>query len=1071
MVEVAPVRQLTSRGIAVTDQMQYATRDLPTGTLTLLFADIEGSTQVLQQLGERYASIQVIYRQLLNAACQQWNGYKVDEQGDALFAVFARATDAVSAAVEAQRSLAAHSWPDESALRVRMGLHTGTPEQTATGYVGLDVHYAARLAHAAHGGQVLLSQTTHALVKNALPEGVGLLDIGEYRLRDFPHHQRLFQLVISDLPAVFPPLRTTANSFQNLPAQLTPLIGREQEITAVCALLQRNEVRLLTLTGTGGIGKTRLGIEVAAQLCETFADGVVYVPLAPIIHPSLVLPAIKQAPALMQPLHNQSTQHLDDLKTLLRDRHMLLVLDNFEQVLDAAPDLTDLLLACPSLKVLVTSRAMLRVQGEYEFIVPPLPLPKCTHLPTVEALTQYASVALFLERALSIKPDLPLTKANIQAIATICVYLDGLPLAIELAAARIKLLPPQALLRQLTQTHRLAVLTGGARDAPERQQTLRSTLDWSYNLLDSTEQQLFRLLSIFVGGASLDAIASVYNAVVGVSIVAPVLDTLASLIDKSLLLQPEQVGEEVRFVMLETVREYGLESLHIAGEDEVAWQALASYYMSLTEQAELRYSGAEQVAWLQRLEQEHENMRVVLQWLLTQGETDHDMTMALRMGTALRKFWVIRGPYREGRVFLERALAERAGVAPAVQAKALFALANLAFLQSDFDAAEASCQESLKLFRELGDRRGIAYALYLLAWVARDDITVDIALTREALVLFRELDNKEFIAWSIYTLAYLSALRGEYERSIRLIEKGLTLHRALGNTRGVAHSLLTKGHIHIHSQGNLKFADACLDESLPLLKELDDREGIATAGILRGQLALRRGNTSLARSLFEESLHLYKKAGSPQGRIHALSHLARAIAAQGDDEIASGYYREGLALARELSMKEWMATCLEGLAVVAVKQYQSDRAVCLWGAAESLREAVHVPIPLNERASYQRMVTDARAVLGEHTFADLWALGRMVTLDQALTLPDREIALPASTTALSAPSATFPAGLTEREVEVLRLVARGLKNVEIAEELGLSKKTIAHHMTHIFNKTTCENRASVVTFAFQHNLI
>ncbi len=872
-----------------------------------------------------------------------------------------------------------------------------------------------------------------------------------------------------DISATQPMVHPAENRFQNLPAQLTSLVGREKEIKAVCTLLERDEVRLLTLTGTGGIGKTRLGIEVASHLSETFADGVVFVPLAPIIHPKLVLPSIKQALDLVQPLRDQSTQHIDDLKAFLRDRHLFLVLDNFEQVLAAAPDITDLLLACPHLKVLVTSRAVLRVQGEYEFIVPPLALPKWTHLPAIEVLTQYASVALFLERAQFIKPDLSLTKANMQAIATICVYLDGLPLAIELAAARVKLLPPAALLRHLTQTHRLAVLTGGARNAPERQQTLRNTLAWSYNLLDQTEQQLYRLLSIFGGGCTLEAIEAISNAVIGN--VISVLDTLASLIDKSLLHQSEQEGNEARFVMLETVREYGLDCLQTNGEDEVAWQALATYYLALAEQAESQYAGSEQVSWLQRLELEHENIRAVLKWLLERGEAGHGMTLALRLGAALRNFWVVRGPFREGRVFLERALTVREGVAREVQAKALFAATNLAFLQSDFDAAETYCQESLKLFRELGDRPGVAYALYLQAWVARDDILIDIELAEEALRLFREIGDREFVAWSIYTLAYLESLRGEYESAFGLIKESLALHKVLGNTRGVAHTLLTVSLIHVVSQGDMALADAYLDESLPLFKELDDQDGFATAGILRGQLALYRGDVAQARSLFEESLKRYKKLGSLQGMIHALYHIARATAAQGDEKTASAFYRESLDIARKLKMKEWIAACLDGLADVAMSEDRCDWAVCLRGTAEALRKAVHIPIPLIDRASYERSVNSTRARMCANTFENLWALGRALTCEQVLALQGQEITLPPSP-AIDAPSpsTSYPAGLTEREVQVLRLVAHGLTNAEIAEALGLSKKTIAHHLTHIFNRTTTDNRAAAVAFAFRHGL-
>ena len=858
-------------------------------------------------------------------------------------------------------------------------------------------------------------------------------------------------------------------TIQNLPAQLTSLIGRECEIAAVCALFERKEVRLLTLSGTGGIGKTRLGIEVAAHLSESFADGVAFIPLAPIIHPRLVPLTIKQTLGLLQPVHNQNTRHIDDLKAFLRDRHMLLVLDNFEQVLAAAPDITDLLLACPYLKVLVTSRAVLRVQGEYEFIVPPLALPRWTHLPAIEALTQYASVALFLERALSIKPDLSLTKANMQAIATICVKLEGIPLAIELAAARVKLLPPQALLHQLTQTHRFKVLTGGMRDVPERQQTLRNTLTWSYNLLDQAEQQLFRLISIFVGGCTLDAIEAVSKARAGEAV--PVLDTLAALIDKSLLHQTEQEGEEVRFVMLETVREYGLDCLLNSGEDEAAWQALAAYFLALAEQAEPQYAGSEQAAWLQRLEREHENMRAVLHWLLGQGEAGHGMTMALRLGAALKNFWAIRGPYREGRVFLERALAVREGVAPVIQAKAFLTLGSLDFLQSDFVAAEAYCQESLHLFRELEDRVGVAYALYLLSWIARDDITIDIALAEEALALFREFGDREYIAWSVYTLGYLDYLRGEYNSAFRLIEESITLQKELSNTRGVAHGLITIARIHIASQNDLAKADTYLYEGLPLLKKLDDQVGFASTGVLRAQLALYRGDAAQARSLLEETLILYKKIGSQEGMIHANYYIARAAIAQGDDVTAQVYYEESMAIARKLNMKECIAACLEGLADVAIVQHKCDRAAYLRGTAEALREAVHIPIPFIDRASYDRSLCCLRTRLGEHTFTTLRALGRTMTPEQVLALQDQEIALPSSPPTTTTPLEVYPAGLTEREVQVLRLVARGLTNIEIAEELGLSKKTIAHHMTHIFNRTTSDNRSAAVAFAYRHGLI
>jgi predicted ATPase/class 3 adenylate cyclase len=522
---------------------------LPRGTVTLLFTDIEGSTSLLQQVGERYTQVLSECRHLLRTAFHQYHGHEVDTQGDAFFVAFARATDAVSAAVAAQRALARHSWPEGVTVRMRMGMHTGEPELTPEGYVGLDVHHAARIMSAAHGGQILLSQATHELVEHELPAEASLRDLGEHRLKDLQRPTHLFQVVVADLPADFPPLKTLDAHPHNLPVQPTPLIGREREVAAVGHLLQREDVRLVTLTGPGGVGKTRLGMQVVAELSDRFADGVVFVNLAPITDPALVVPTVAQTldirEAAGQPL-------LERLVEMLQQKQILLLLDNFEQVVSTAVHVADLLATCPKLKVVVTSRAVLHIRAEHEFAVPPLALPDPTSLPDLAVLPHYAAVALFLLRAQAAKPDFQLTAANAYAIAEICVRLDGLPLAIELAAARIKLLPPQALLTRLSP--RLAMLTGGSRDVPARQQTLRNTLQWSYDLLSGEEQRLFRRLSVFVGGCTLEAAEAVCgggNTSDGMG--SSVLEGVASLIDRSLLQQTEHEGQEPRLMMLETV--------------------------------------------------------------------------------------------------------------------------------------------------------------------------------------------------------------------------------------------------------------------------------------------------------------------------------------------------------------------------------------------------------------------------------------------------------------------------------------------------------------------------------------
>jgi predicted ATPase/DNA-binding CsgD family transcriptional regulator len=484
----------------------------------------------------------------------------------------------------------------------------------------------------------------------------------------------------------------------NLPAQLTPLIGREQATQLACDLLRSAEVRLLTLTGAGGVGKTRLGLQVGTEMLEDFADGIYFVPLASINDPALVMPAIAEALDLKE----VGEQALPDLlKAFLCNKELLLLLDNFEQVVAAAPRLSDLLVTCPKVKLLVTSRAVLHVQGEHEFLVPPLAIPNITQLPDLETLAQYAAVALFLRRAQAIQPAFQLTKHNAHAVAEICVRLDGLPLAIELAVARIKLLPPQALLARLGK--RLGVLTRGTQDMPARQQTLRNTIAWSYHLLDAQEQLIFRRISIFVGGCTLEAIESICKALSGAAETELVLDGVGSLIDKSLVQQTEREGEEPRLIMLETIREYGLEVLEASGEEEITCQAHAHCYLSLAEGAEPHLHGPEQVMWFDRLEQERDNLRASLLWLLERAEDRSRIEMALRLGTTLWWFWFVRGPTSEGWAVLSQALARSDGVAVAVRAKALWAAGWVAGLSGHSEQAEALCQEGLALASKLVD--------------------------------------------------------------------------------------------------------------------------------------------------------------------------------------------------------------------------------------------------------------------------------------------------------------------------------------------------------------------------------
>ncbi len=863
-----------------------------------------------------------------------------------------------------------------------------------------------------------------------------------------------------------PPGDTAQLVTHTLPVSLTLLIGREQEVKAIHALLLRPDVRLLTLTGTAGVGKTRLALEVARDLVHDFADGVHFVSLAPISDPAFVISTIAHSIGLTE---SGSQPLLDLLKTSQRDKQRLLLLDNFEHVITAATLLAELLEACPDVKILVTSREVLRLRAEHQFAVPPLALPDPNCLPDDRSLAHVPAVHLFIQRAQAIRSDFHLTTDNAATIAEICIRLDGLPLAIELAAARITLFPPQALLARLNQ--RLRILTSGKRDVPVRQQSLRNTIAWSYDLLHTEEQRLFRRLSVFVGGYTLEAVEAVYAALDGSNGAVSALEGVASLIDKSLLQQTEQEGEEPHFVMLETLREYGLERLASHEEEEATRWAHAAYYLRLSEEAEQNSFGAEQAVWLERLEQEHDNLRAALRWSLEQGEAGHSIELALRLGGALKLFWILHGHYSEGRTFLERALASGQGVMVSIQAKALMAATYLAINQSDIDRAETLCEESLALSRELSDTTGIENILSLQGSIAhiRGNLVEAYSLTEEAVSLARKSGDKFMIASTMHDLAFVCLDRGEYARACAMYEECLVAFRELGDKVGIAASLYQMALGLFFSLSDQERVPLLLEESL---EHWDSQGGNALWSYLAGQVALQQGDAAQARSLLEESVTLYKKMEDRWHTARSLSGLARVEAVQSNYTAARTLYEESLALCREVGDKN-IASTLEGLADVVAVQGDPTWAARLWGAAESLRIAMGTLIPPVYQADYERSVAAARAQLGKEAFTIAWAEGRGMTPEHVLA--ERE-PMSEPTPALTAPSSAAAAppshaGLTVREIDVLRLLAQGLTSAQISERLVIGLVTVNSHVRSIYSKLGVTSRAAATRYAMEHHFL
>ncbi|GHO88859.1 adenylate/guanylate cyclase domain-containing protein [Dictyobacter formicarum] len=752
--------------------------ELPTGTVTFLYTDIEGSTNLLQQLGPRYSDALSHHHQLLRQAISEWHGCEVNTQGDSFFVAFARASDALSAAAAAQRALLAHAWSDTVKIYVRMGLHTGEPTLAGDDYVGLDAHRAARIGAAGHGGQILISEATRILVEYDLPKEIQLRDLGEHRLKDLQHSEHIYQVDIDGLPTEFPTLKTLGTQSHNLPIQLTSFIGRKQELKEIVRLLESPNPRLLTLVGPGGTGKTRLSLQAAAEVLPDFQDGVWLVELAPITDDQL----LPQAIAITLRVREEPGRSLQNtLINFLRTKHLLLILDNCEHLVEASARLADILLhTCPKLRILASSREAFGIAGEMTWPVPPLSLPDLHHMPSPEMLTHYEAVKLFIERAVAVQPGFQMTNQNAPAVAQLCLRLDGIPLAIELAVVRLKVLNVEHILSRIEK--RLQLLTGGSRTALPRQQTLRALIDWSYNLLSEAERTLFTRLSVFARGWDSEAMETICiddHIVMDID----VLDLLIQLVDKSLVVKVEDEQGGLRYRLFETLREYAHEHLVERGELETIQEKHFTYFFSLAEQASA--SDLEQQAtWFQHLDVEHDNLWAALGYIRTHTHGEDDERY-LQIAGALSEFWLTRLHIREGQEHLTAALALPSSRS-INRARALIRAGNFALIQRDLQTGKSLIEQGLEIWQELGDSAAVMRGLQSL--IAAERLQGDYASARQraeellALHMQKAVKDEEQICLTLLNIGQASCGQHDFTAARAAYEQAHTIAATLNIT-------------------------------------------------------------------------------------------------------------------------------------------------------------------------------------------------------------------------------------------------------------------------------------------------
>ena len=949
---------------------------LPSGTVTFLFTDIEGSTKLAQEHPEDMPALLARHHEILHQVIQNQNGYVFQIIGDAFCAAFHSASDALKAALEAQRALQSEAW-NPAPIKVRMGIHTGTAQlnddNLYSGYATLAT--TQRIMSDGHGGQILISGSTRELVRTEPPRDSELIDLGEKRLKDLLHPEHLYQLNGSGLLASFPPLKTLDTYPNNLPVHLTSFIGREKEIAEVKQELGNH--RLVTLTGSGGTGKTRLSMQVAAEVVEEFDHGVWFVELAPLADPDLIPQTILSSLGVKD---QSGRDPLELLKTYLQEKKALIVLDNCEHLISASAQVVNALLrAAPKTKVLASSREALGVRGEVSYPVPSLNLPNVKNIPSIEGLLQYEAVRLFLDRALLVSPRFILNNDNALHIAQICHRLDGIPLAIELAAARVKVLSPEQITNRLDDRFRL--LTGGARTALPRQQTLHALIDWSYDLLSENERLLLGRLSVFAGGWTLEAAEEVCA---GNEIESfDVLDLLSQLVNKSLVVVEKSKSGETRYRMLETIRQYAREKLAETREGESIRDKHLAYFVKFAEQAEPELYRSNQVFWFHKLDDEIDNLRLALEWSLATN-----VEAGLQIAAALWRFWDPHGHQQEIENRL-RQLLEQHETSNTLHAQSLAVHSSFIFIQGNPEEASRLAEHSLQMARALSDKQIEALTLYFLGMFNQyqGHMQAGDLLLEQSLALYRALGDKTGQA---NVLEALGMFGNDLKQSIIFLREGLELCRELGNLSGIAAILPVLARLTI-VRGDFSEPRQWLDEALSISYQLGNDSNAAHVLSIFGMLYYWQGNYQRSIAYYEEASLLVERNALSIMKVWYQVHKSYAVLRQGDVRQAHKMFEDSIRRVKRDNWVVFFIFAIEGLASLYVNQDQPRRATPLFAWADMMREKTGTHRPPLEQGSVDKDLITIHSQVDDETFEKLWQEGSKFTDEEAIELALKEM--------------------------------------------------------------------------------